>query len=108
MSVIRRSALLDAGGYTDDIRLHGWEDFDLWCRFAARGLRGLLVPEVLCRYSLSEASMISVTNLDSSEAWALLRESTPRCRAGRRCRPTRPRRPTSSLRPSQGQLEVEL
>ena len=32
MSMIRRSALLEAGGYTDDIRLHGWEDFDLWCR----------------------------------------------------------------------------
>ena len=77
MSMIRRSALLDVGGYTDDIRLHGWEDFDLWCRFAARGMRGLLVPEVLCRYSLSEASMISVTNLDSSDAWGLLRELYP-------------------------------
>jgi hypothetical protein len=77
MSMIRRSELLEAGGYTDDIRLHGWEDFDLWCRFAAESKRGLLVPEVLCRYSLSEASMISVTNLDSSDAWNLLRELYP-------------------------------
>ena len=77
MSMIRRSALLEAGGYTDDLRLHGWEDFDLWCRFASRDMRGLLVPEVLCRYSLAESSMISVTNLDSSEAWALLREQYP-------------------------------
>lgn len=82
MSMIRRSALLDAGGYTDDVRLHGWEDFDLWCRFAARGMRGLLVPEVLCRYSLSEASMISITNLDSSEAWALLGDLYPEVLGG--------------------------
>ena len=77
MSMIRRDALLEVGGYTDDIRLHGWEDFELWCRFASKGMRGVLVPEVLCRYSLSEASMISVTNLDSSEAWGLLCEMHP-------------------------------
>jgi hypothetical protein len=77
MAMIRRRALLAAGGYTEDLRLHGWEDFDLWCRFAARGMRGLLVPEILCRYSLGEESMISVTNLDSSEAWGLLRARYP-------------------------------
>ena len=77
MAMIRRQDLLEAGGYTEDLRLHGWEDFDLWCRFAAQGRRGLLVPEVLCRYSLSPESMISLTNLDSSEAWALLRELYP-------------------------------
>jgi hypothetical protein len=77
MSMLRRSALLEAGGYTDDLRLHGWEDFDLWCRFAEQGLRGLLVPEVLCRYSLADSSMIAVTNLDSSEAWTLLTERYP-------------------------------
>ncbi len=82
MSMIRRSALLDAGGYTDDVRLHGWEDFDLWCHFAERGLRGLLVPEILCRYTLSEGSMISITNVDSSEAWALLCEKYPRTLGG--------------------------
>ncbi len=77
MSMIRRDALLGVGGYTGDIRLHGWEDFDLWCHFAELGLRGLLVPEILCRYTLSEGSMISITNLDSSEAWALLAELYP-------------------------------
>jgi len=77
MAMVRRSALLTAGGYTEDLRLHGWEDFDLWCRFAARGMRGLLVPEILCRYSFGEESMISVTNLDSSEAWDLLRRRYP-------------------------------
>lgn len=77
MSMIRRDVLLEVGGYTDDIRLHGWEDFDLWCHFAHLGLRGLLVPEILCRYTLSEGSMISITNLDSSEAWALLADLYP-------------------------------
>lgn len=77
MSMIRRDALLDAGGYTEDLELHGWEDFDLWCRFAALGLRGRLVPEILCRYSFAAGSMIATTNLDSSEAWATLRERYP-------------------------------
>ena len=77
MSMIRRDALLDAGGYTEDLALHGWEDFDLWCRFAALGLRGRLVPEILCRYSFAEGSMIATTNLDSSEAWAMLRDRYP-------------------------------
>jgi len=82
MSMIRRTALLGSGGYTEDIELHGWEDFDLWCRFAVRGLRGVMLPEILCRYSLSEASMISVTNLDSSEAWALLQKRYPEVLGG--------------------------
>jgi hypothetical protein len=77
MAMIRRRALLAAGGYTEDLRLHGWEDFDLWCRLATRGMRGLLVPEILCRYSLGEESMIAVTNLDSSEAWGVLRKRYP-------------------------------
>ncbi len=44
MSLLRREELLGLGGYTDDPRLHGWEDYDLWCRTAERGLRGVLDP----------------------------------------------------------------
>ncbi len=50
MALIRRHALINAGGYQvlgDD---HGLEDYDLWCRFFTLGLRGVFVPELLCEY----------------------------------------------------------
>ena len=72
MAMMRRSTLLDAGGYTTDPRLYGWEDFALWCAFADRGWRGVRVPEIVARYRLAMHSMISLTNIDASAAWSLL------------------------------------
>jgi len=78
MSLLRRQGLLELGGYTEDPRLHGWEDYDLWCRTADRGLRGVLVPEVLARYRRADHSMLySITNIDTSEAESLLRARYP-------------------------------
>lgn len=72
MAMVRRSALLEVGGYVTDPRLYGWEDFALWCTFADRGSAGVRVPEIVARYRLALHSMISVTNIDSSAAWSLL------------------------------------
>jgi hypothetical protein len=72
MALMRREALLEAGGYVSDARLHGWEDFALWCAFAARGWRGVRVPEIVARYRVAPHSMISITNIDTSVAWTLL------------------------------------
>jgi hypothetical protein len=72
MAMVRREALLLAGGYTTDPRLYGWEDFALWCTFAHIGLRGVGVPEILTRYRTSAHSMIAVTNIDVSAAWSAL------------------------------------
>jgi glycosyltransferase involved in cell wall biosynthesis len=81
MSLLRRRELLELGGYTEDTRLHGWEDYDLWCRTAQRGLRGVLVPEILARYRRAEHSMLySITNIDISEAESLLRAKYPALR----------------------------
>jgi Glycosyl transferase family 2 len=77
MAMIRRSALLEAGGYTTDPRLYGWEDFDLWCGFADRGWWGRLVPEILGRYRSSLHSMISITDIDASSPWSALLERHP-------------------------------
>ena len=78
MSLLRRRELLDLGGYTEDPRLHGWEDYDLWCRTAQRGLRGVLVPEILARYRRADHSMLySITNVDTSDAESLLRARYP-------------------------------
>jgi len=78
MSLLRRDELAAIGGYTEDLRLHGWEDYDLWCRCLERGLRGVLVPQILARYRRAGHSMLaSVTNLDVSEAESLLRARYP-------------------------------
>ena len=82
MSLVRRSAFGDVGGYTTDVRLGGWEDLALWCAFAEAGLRGTLVPEIVARYRSGRHSMISVTNIDASEAWSVLLERFPVLRSG--------------------------
>lgn len=73
LSLIRRRDAIALGGYTEDLRLHGWEDYDLWCRVADRGRYGVHVPEILARYARAEHSMISVTGIDIVEATAVLR-----------------------------------
>ncbi len=72
MAMIRRSALLEVGGYTTEPRLYGWEDFALWCTFADRGWWGVRVPEIVALYRVGLHSMISVTNIDASAAWSHL------------------------------------
>jgi hypothetical protein len=72
MALIRRSALLAAGGYISDSRIYGWEDFALWCAFADREWYGVMVPQVIARYRLALHSMIALTNLDTSAAWSFL------------------------------------
>jgi hypothetical protein len=72
MAMIRRSVLLDVGGYLSDSRVYGWEDFALWCAFADHKYSGVRVPEVIARYRLALHSMIALTNLDTSAAWSFL------------------------------------
>lgn len=77
MAMLRRVSVLDLGGYSEDIRLYGWEDYDLWCRIAEGGGHGVFVPEILCRYRQSAHSMLSVSEIDGTEAESLLRDRYP-------------------------------
>jgi hypothetical protein len=77
MSLVRRSFLLQVGGFATDPRLFGWEDFALWCSFAERGWRGVRVPEILGRYRILGQSMIAVTNIDDSDVWTALARRHP-------------------------------
>ena len=72
MAMLRKSVVEEAGGYTSDRRLYGWEDFALWCALADRGLRGRAVPAIVARYRASLQSMISITNIDGGAAWTAL------------------------------------
>src|SRR6185503_976475 len=49
-SMLRRTALLDAGGW--QLNQGGYEDWDLWMSFAERGLRGVYAPGMMFRYRI--------------------------------------------------------
>ena len=77
MALIRRDVLSDLA-YTEDPRLVGLEDYDLWCRIAEAGGYGVLVPEIVGRYRRSQHSMLSLTLIDGSVARSLIRARAPR------------------------------
>ena len=74
LALIRRSVLREVDGYTTDLRVYGWEDYDLWCKLASRGMRGAHVKEIVARYRVAEGSMINLTNISLEGAEAALRE----------------------------------
>jgi Glycosyl transferase family 2 len=83
MAMVRTQLLREEfGGYSLDRRLHGWEDFDLWCRMAEAGHHAVRVPEMLGRYRLTQHSMLSQTNISATDAFSLIIESNPRLMAG--------------------------
>jgi len=57
-ALIARQALLSVGGYHLSAVEEGWEDFELWCRFAEAGYCGVYLPELLCEYRVHESSML--------------------------------------------------
>lgn len=77
MALWRREALLAMGGYCEDTRLQGWEDYDLWCRCAEEGRSGVLVPEILGWYRKTEHSTLALTNIDLGAVSSLIRERSP-------------------------------
>jgi glycosyltransferase involved in cell wall biosynthesis len=82
MALIRTAVLRDLGGYALDRRLHGVEDWDLWCRIADRGLDGAQVAQPLGRYRASPSSMISLSGISLTTVVAALVERSPRLMAG--------------------------
>ncbi len=77
LALIRRSALAELDGYSEDRRLFGWEDYDLWCRIAERGGRAAHVPEIVARYRVAAGSTLSLTNLSTREAREAIAEHCP-------------------------------
>lgn len=86
MALVSKAAWQHVGGYRD-IR-HGWEDYDLWCRFAEAGLQGQHLPgKPMAYYRVHGNSMLRTTtdeyqnkqelidNLESLHPW--LHISTP-------------------------------
>lgn len=55
-ALIRKSALLEVGGYSPRM-VEGYEDLHLWCNLLARGKKIITTPEVLWLYRTKEKSM---------------------------------------------------
>ena len=82
MALWRTAVLRDLGGYTTDLRMHGWEDYDLFCHAAERDVDGVLVPEIVGRYRLTSHSMLATTNVSTTAAVSLLADRYPRVMSG--------------------------
>lgn len=77
MAMIRLDDFTALGGYTEDIRMTGWEDFHFWCSCVETGRRGRLVPEILASYRQAEHSMLGWTQTDTTAAWSLMHSRFP-------------------------------
>jgi hypothetical protein len=83
LALVRRSVIDELGSFDTDVRLYGWEDYDLWCRIAESGGHAGHVKEIVARYRVSDESMISLTNLDREGPRAALAERYPKLFSGR-------------------------
>jgi glycosyltransferase involved in cell wall biosynthesis len=72
MAMLRRASVEHVGGYTTHEALYGWEDFELWCNMASRGMGGTLVPQLVATYRSGRQSMLSLTTLDTTDGWTVL------------------------------------
>lgn len=69
-TLIRRTRLLEAGGFDTDPRLHMCEDLDLWLRLLHRGARFTHVPNPTCYYRKhSEAATARAGYMAYQAAW---------------------------------------
>jgi len=62
--------------------LYGWEDYDLWCRCAERGVDGVFLAQIVASYRSSGHSMISMTDISVASAFSVLCERYPKLMAG--------------------------
>ncbi len=59
-ALVRKSAVDAVGGYDEQMKPAGYEDWDLWISLVERGVRGIIIPEVLFRYRRRAGSMSSI------------------------------------------------
>ena len=59
-ALVRRDAVVAAGGYDTNMPEQGDEDWDLWLTLVERGHRGAILPEILFNYRRRAGSMSTV------------------------------------------------
>jgi len=73
---IRRSALLECGGYSPRMRW-GWEDWHLWFELFSRNKTAAILKEILVLYRVKEKSMIYEANEHADELYAQMKKDFP-------------------------------
>lgn len=107
MVLLKAAALKQIGGFCEDIRLTGWEDYDLWLRIAEQGLHAVHVPEIIGRYNRAPGSLLaSFTNIDTDVARSMVRARSPKLFSPGAERPRDVHQPVANL--ADDQLEMQL
>lgn len=75
-SAIRRSALLEVGGYSSKMWC-GYEDYHLWFNLLRLGKKFITIPEVLWLYRTKEHSMINDAQAHHAELMAQIQKDFP-------------------------------
>ncbi len=75
-SAIRRSALVDVGGYNPKMKW-GWEDWDLWFDLFKRGKTICVLQDILVKYRVKEKSMIHEANAHGDELMEQIKRNHP-------------------------------
>ena len=75
-STVRRSALLECGGYSPRMTW-GYEDYHLWFDLFRRGKTIAIIPEILVMYRVKEKSMLHEANAHASELNAQIKKDFP-------------------------------
>lgn len=75
-STIRRSALLEVGGYSPRMKW-GWEDWHNWFALFSRGKTIAVLQEILVMYRVKEKSMITEANAHAEELWGQIHKDFP-------------------------------
>jgi glycosyltransferase involved in cell wall biosynthesis len=75
-SPIRRSALLEIGGYSPRMKA-GWEDWHLWFNLFTRNKTVAVLQDVLVMYRVKEKSMITEANEHAEELWGQIHRDFP-------------------------------
>lgn len=75
-SAIRRSALLEVGGYSPRM-VEGWEDYHLWFNLLTKGKKIVTIPGVLWLYRTKEKSMWKNSVQHSDKLWAQIKKDFP-------------------------------
>jgi hypothetical protein len=77
LAIVDREIVIAHGGYAESLTLYGWEDFDLWARLAEGKYTAAGVRNFVGKYHRNPVSMISATNIDTSDALATIKSRAP-------------------------------
>ena len=73
-SAIRRSKLLEIGGYNPKMTF-GWEDYDIWFDLLKRGAKLITISDILVLYRTKPNSMIHTANEHGEELWIQIKKN---------------------------------